>query len=118
GTRKRPAGRAAAGGAGSGAALAGADQRRTGAAHGGVALRPRPAPLGTGDGAESAQRRDPPLRDRQPFGCDVVAGMSRIYDFRQDEHGRWEALLECGHVMPVRHRPPYINRPWVLTAEG
>lgn len=44
--------------------------------------------------------------------------MSRIYDFRQDEHGRWEALLECGHVMPVRHRPPYINRPWVLTAEG
>ena len=44
--------------------------------------------------------------------------MSRIYDFRQDEHGRWEALLECGHVMPVRHRPPYINRPWVLTEEG
>jgi len=44
--------------------------------------------------------------------------MSRVYDFRQDEVGRWVVLLTCGHSYPVRHRPPYVNRPWVLTQEG
>lgn len=44
--------------------------------------------------------------------------MTTIYDFRQDDLGRWQVLLTCGHTNPVRHRPPYVNRPWVLTREG
>lgn len=28
------------------------------------------------------------------------------------------ALLECGHRQHVRHRPPWQERPWVLTKEG
>lgn len=26
--------------------------------------------------------------------------------------------LECGHEHHVRHNPPLVERPWVLTAEG
>jgi len=37
--------------------------------------------------------------------------------FEQDEHGDWVALLECGHRQHVRHRPPWQERPWVLTEE-
>ncbi|HYK12850.1 MAG TPA: DUF3565 domain-containing protein [Burkholderiales bacterium] len=28
------------------------------------------------------------------------------------------AELECGHQQHVRHQPPWINRPWVVTPEG
>ncbi|MGE0289935.1 MAG: DUF3565 domain-containing protein [Bradyrhizobium sp.] len=28
------------------------------------------------------------------------------------------AQLECGHEQHLRHDPPWINRPWVVTAEG
>lgn len=35
-----------------------------------------------------------------------------------DEVGDWVALLECGHRQHVRHRPPWQERPWVLSAEG
>jgi hypothetical protein len=38
--------------------------------------------------------------------------------FDQDEEGHWVALLECGHRQHVRHDPPWMNRPWVTTAEG
>jgi hypothetical protein len=38
--------------------------------------------------------------------------------FEQDEHGDWVALLECGHRQHVRHRPPWQERPWVLSEEG
>lgn len=38
--------------------------------------------------------------------------------FETDEVGDWVALLECGHRQHVRHRPPWQERPWVLTAEG
>ena len=38
--------------------------------------------------------------------------------FEQDEHGDWVALLECGHRQHVRHRPPWQERPWVMSAEG
>ncbi len=38
--------------------------------------------------------------------------------FEQDEHGDWVALLECGHRQHVRHRPPWQERPWVMTADG
>jgi hypothetical protein len=42
----------------------------------------------------------------------------RIIGFHQDEEGDWVAELECGHGQHVRHNPPWINRPWVVTAEG
>jgi hypothetical protein len=41
-----------------------------------------------------------------------------IVGFDLDDAGDWVALLECGHRQHVRHRPPWQERPWVLTAEG
>jgi Protein of unknown function (DUF3565) len=41
-----------------------------------------------------------------------------IVGFDQDEVGDWIALLECGHRQHVRHRPPWHERPWVLTQQG
>ena len=41
-----------------------------------------------------------------------------ITGFRTDEEGHWVALLDCGHAQHVRHDPPLVERPWVLTAEG
>lgn len=38
--------------------------------------------------------------------------------FRQDEQGHWVADLACGHSQHVRHRPPFEERAWVVTAEG
>lgn len=43
---------------------------------------------------------------------------SRITEFEQDAHGHWLARLACGHRRPVRHRPPWQNHPWVLSATG
>ena len=42
----------------------------------------------------------------------------RIVGFHQDEQQDWVADLECGHTQHVRHRPPWQQRPWVITAEG
>jgi hypothetical protein len=42
----------------------------------------------------------------------------KIIAFHQDEHGDWVADLECGHTQHVRHNPPWMNRPWVVTTEG
>jgi len=42
----------------------------------------------------------------------------RIVGFHQDEERHWVAELECGHMQHVRHQPPWINRPWVVTTEG
>lgn len=42
----------------------------------------------------------------------------RIVGFQQDEEGHWRAELACGHPQHVRHDPPLISRPWVLTEEG
>ena len=42
----------------------------------------------------------------------------RIIGFHQDEHQDWVAELECGHYQHVRHNPPWINRPWVITVKG
>jgi hypothetical protein len=42
----------------------------------------------------------------------------KIVDFEQDELGDWIARLACGHQQHVRHRPPWINRPWVATPAG
>lgn len=41
-----------------------------------------------------------------------------IADFTLDDAGDWVALLGCGHRQHVRHRPPFIQRPWVVTPEG
>ena len=41
-----------------------------------------------------------------------------ITGFHQDEHGDWIATLSCGHTQHVRHKPPFIERPWVVTPEG
>ncbi|HEX2224969.1 MAG TPA: DUF3565 domain-containing protein [Thermoanaerobaculia bacterium] len=42
----------------------------------------------------------------------------RIVGFHQDERQDWVADLECGHGQHVRHNPPWMNRPWVVTPEG
>jgi uncharacterized protein DUF3565 len=42
----------------------------------------------------------------------------RIVGFHQDDEGHWVADLECGHTQHVRHEPPWMNRPWVVTPEG
>jgi hypothetical protein len=42
----------------------------------------------------------------------------QIMDFYQDEEGVWVAKLACRHRQHVRHNPPFVNRPWVLTAAG
>jgi hypothetical protein len=41
-----------------------------------------------------------------------------IAGFHQDAEQHWVAELECGHDQHVRHDPPWINRPWVITPEG
>jgi len=42
----------------------------------------------------------------------------KIIGFDQDELGDWRAILACGHRQHVRHNPPFVNRPWVLTEDG
>ncbi len=42
----------------------------------------------------------------------------RIIGFHQDEHGDWVADLACGHGQHVRHQPPFVSRPWVVTEKG
>lgn len=42
----------------------------------------------------------------------------RIVGFYEDIAGDFVAMLECGHEQHVRHKPPLVERPWVLTAEG
>ncbi|RYV01345.1 DUF3565 domain-containing protein [Shewanella sp. OPT22] len=41
-----------------------------------------------------------------------------IVDYHQDEELHWVAELACGHFQHVRHKPPFINRPWVIFTEG
>ena len=42
----------------------------------------------------------------------------RIVGFAQDDERHWVARLECGHNQHVRHKPPWANRPWVVTEAG
>jgi hypothetical protein len=42
----------------------------------------------------------------------------RIVGYHQDEEQHWVAELECGHNQHVRHDPPWVNRPWVITEDG
>jgi tellurite methyltransferase len=41
-----------------------------------------------------------------------------IVSFRTDDEGHWVASLDCGHGQHVRHDPPLVERPWVLTEDG
>lgn len=41
-----------------------------------------------------------------------------IIGYHLDEYGDWVAELACFHGQHVRHNPPFINRPWVLTQAG
>jgi tellurite methyltransferase len=48
----------------------------------------------------------------------LPAVVRSIVEFRQDEEGHWVALLDCGHRQHTRHAPPFVERPWVLSAAG
>lgn len=48
----------------------------------------------------------------------MAALKQAIVGFEQDEVGDWRAILACGHRQHVRHNPPLVSRPWVLTAAG
>jgi hypothetical protein len=41
-----------------------------------------------------------------------------IVGFHQDAELDWVAELSCGHNQHVRHKPPWQNRPWVITEAG
>src|SRR5262245_47818533 len=41
-----------------------------------------------------------------------------ITGFHHDAEGDWVAELACGHGQHMRHRPPWILREWVVTADG
>lgn len=41
-----------------------------------------------------------------------------VTGFRQDAGGGWVATLSCRHGQHVQHRPPFQDRPWVLTSDG
>lgn len=41
-----------------------------------------------------------------------------INGYHKDEEQDWVAELSCGHFQHVRHKPPFINRPWVTTEKS
>lgn len=41
-----------------------------------------------------------------------------ITGFHLDEENHWVADLACGHRQHMRHDPPWMERPWLLTEEG
>lgn len=41
-----------------------------------------------------------------------------IVGFHLDEFRDWVASLDCGHDQHVRHRPPFVMRPWTETRAG
>jgi hypothetical protein len=42
----------------------------------------------------------------------------KIVGYFQEKKTVWVADLACGHHQHIRHNPPFVNRPWVLTKEG
>jgi hypothetical protein len=42
----------------------------------------------------------------------------KIVGYHQDDEQHWVADLECGHAQHVRHNPPWVNRPWVVSPHG
>ena len=47
--------------------------------------------------------------------CDIY---SSIVGYHLDDENDWVAELACQHFQHVRHKPPFINRPWVVTEIG
>ena len=43
---------------------------------------------------------------------------SSITGYHKGVENDWVAELACGHFQHVRHNPPWVSRPWVVTAEG
>lgn len=41
-----------------------------------------------------------------------------IIGYHKDDVDDWVAQLQCGHNQHVRHNPPFISRPWVITVSG
>lgn len=41
-----------------------------------------------------------------------------VVGFHRDDEGHWVADLSCGHGQHMRHNPPWVVRPWVLSEEG
>ena len=44
--------------------------------------------------------------------------LRHITGFHRDDERDWVAELDCLHTQHVRHRPPFQERPWVLTEAG
>ncbi len=44
--------------------------------------------------------------------------LRKITGYHRDEEDHWVAELDCFHGQHVRHKPPFVNRPWVETQEG
>ena len=42
----------------------------------------------------------------------------KITSYAKDEVDDWVARLDCSHSQHVRHRPPFINRPWTEDEAG
>ena len=53
-----------------------------------------------------------------PSGTLVYPLGSKIVGYHQDEEKNWIAELSCGHRQHMRHRPPFVERPWVLSKAG
>jgi hypothetical protein len=47
-----------------------------------------------------------------------MSNISKIVGYHLDGEGYWVAELSCGHWQHVRHRPPFVERSWVLTEAG
>ncbi|GGC68781.1 DUF3565 domain-containing protein [Marinobacter halophilus] len=41
-----------------------------------------------------------------------------ITGYHKDDENHWVAQLACGHNQHVRHDPPWVNRPWVISPDG
>ncbi|MEX1033704.1 MAG: DUF3565 domain-containing protein [Cellvibrionaceae bacterium] len=41
-----------------------------------------------------------------------------IVGYHQDRDEHWVAELACRHNQHVRHKPPWQERPWVITEAG
>lgn len=63
-----------------------------------------------------------PGSDEVRFGKlsgNLLAAMKQpITGYHQDDEGHWVAELACGHFQHVRHQPPFIERPWVMSEKG
>jgi uncharacterized protein (DUF488 family) len=55
---------------------------------------------------------------RRPDGTLAYPASSTIVGYHQDAEKHWVAELSCGHQQHVRHRPPFVERPWVLSKAG